>query len=392
MRVAIVGAGIGGVAAALFLRRHGVEVEVYEQAPQLTEVGAGIQLGPNGAKLLHRAGLEERLRQVAVQPQSAWNFRRWDDGRVLFSQQLGPMAIEHFGAPYYVIHRADLLDVLASQLPKEIIHLGQRCIDARQDEDGVELVFQTGLRVRADVVIGADGIHSVIRERIVQPTPPTFSRLCAYRGLVPIEKTPLAGQPPAVTIWLGPYRHFVHYPVSGGRLLNFVAVVPSEEWTVESWSADGSVEELKAEFAGWHSQVGAIIDALESVKRWALYDREPLPTWTSGRMTLLGDAAHPMLPFFAQGAVQAIEDAVVLAACLKDADAASAPAALQRYETIRRPRAVRVQQLSRVRGKMYHLPDGPEQEQRDQELAQSDPLRTYAWLYAHDVEQEVTAA
>src|SRR5690606_14130699 len=144
-----------------------------------------------------------------------------------------------------------LLDVLASQLPKEIIHLGQRCVDARQDEDGVELVFQTGLRVRADVVIGADGIHSVIRERIVQPTPPTFSRLCAYRGLVPIEKTPLAGQPPALTIWLGPYRHFVHYPVSGGRLLNFVAVVPSEEWTVESWSADGSVEELKAEFAGW---------------------------------------------------------------------------------------------------------------------------------------------
>ncbi|MFS8665991.1 MAG: FAD-dependent monooxygenase [Limnochordales bacterium] len=392
MRVAVVGAGIGGVAAALFLRRQGIEVDVYEQAPALTEVGAGIQLGPNGAKLLHRVGLEARLREVAVQPQTAWNFRRWQDGRVLFSQELGARAMEQFGAPYYVIHRADLLDALASQVPREMIHLGQRCVDVRQDDDGVELTFASGLKVRADVVIGADGIHSVIRDKIVQPTPPTFSKLCAYRGLVPIEKTPVAGQPPSVTIWLGPHRHFVHYPVSGGRLLNIVAVVPSEEWAVESWSADGRVEDLQAEFEGWHPQLAGIIGALESVKRWALYDREPLAKWTFGRITLLGDAAHPMLPFFAQGAVQAIEDAAVLAACLKHADAHSAPEALERYEAVRRPRAVRVQQLSRMRGKEYHLPDGPEQERRDRELAESDRLRTYAWHCAHDGEREVDAA
>lgn len=386
MRVAIIGAGIGGLVTALYLRRGGIEATVYEQAPRLLAVGAGIQIGPNAYRLLARIGLDAHLRKTAVLPEVAWEFRRWSDGRVLFQQPMRRLAEDMFGAPYCVAHRADLLDGLVYELPSEQLRLDHRCMALRQRPEGVELTFDNGEVITADVVIGADGIHSVVRDAILPATPAHFSGLAAYRGLVPIEDTPIANQAPRVTIWMGPEKHLVHYPVSGGTLLNYVGIVPARGWDVESWSAEGDVDEAVSEFAGWHETVTSVVGAAKQIKRWALYDREPLHTWTVGRVGLLGDAAHPMLPFFAQGAAQAIEDAVVLAKCLEGATTGTVPDALRKYQEIRMPRAQRVQQQSRQRGDQYHFPDGPEQMDRDAQLAKSDPLRDYAWLYNFDAE------
>jgi salicylate hydroxylase len=208
--------------------------------------------------------------------------------------------------------------------------------------------------------------------------------LCAFRCLVPAEKAPEMALRPVQTLWLGPGRHFVHYPISGARLVNVVAIVPAGDWRTESWTADGDIPELLAEFQGWDDRVRQLIVSATSTKRWAMYDRDPLERWTDGRITLLGDAAHAMLPFFAQGAAQAIEDAVVLAGCLQGADACSVPERLRRYESLRRPRTSQVQVMSRGREMRNHLPDGPEQRQRDRQLASGDPLRDSGWLYGPD--------
>jgi len=196
---------------------------------------------------------------------------------------------------------------------------------------------------------------------------------------------------PVQTLWLGPERHFVHYPISAGTLVNLVAIVPAGDWRNESWTAEGAVDDLRAEFAGWDPRLHQLIDAATETKRWALFDRSPLARWTAGRVSLLGDAAHPMLPFFAQGSAQAFEDAVVLSGCLAGADAATAPQALQRYERIRRPRASEVQLMSRGREVRNHLPDGPAQQERDAQLASGDPLRQSAWLYGHDLHADLQA-
>src|SRR5690606_5344227 len=253
-----------------------------------------------------------------------------------------------------------------------------------QDEARVVLHFESGEEESFDGVVGADGIHSRVRDHVVPPVPPRFSGLAAYRGLVPIERTPAVDEPPKVTIWVGPHKHLVHYPVSGGTKLNYVAVVPARGMATESWTQPGSVEEAVAEFAGWHEDVTQVVGAADDLRQWALYDRGPISHWSEGRVTLLGDAAHPMLPFFAQGAAQAIEDGCALAACLAGVATADLPMAFQRYERVRKPRAVKVQQLSRQRGLEYHLPDGPEQEERDRQLAASDPLGANAWLYQFD--------
>lgn len=397
-RIAIVGGGIGGLATALALRRVGIGADVFEMAPELREVGAGIQIGPNTVRLLQRFGLGERLREVAVCPEVVWEYRRWDDGSVLFQQTFGDKDAAVFGASYYVIHRADLLDLLAEAVPDGDVHLGRRLTGVAQDGEGVELSFEDGSREYADLVVGCDGIRSTVRDVVVEPTPPRFSGLCCYRGLIPIDEAPELAKREAVTVWLGPGRHFVHYPIAAGRLVNFVATVPAGEWREESWTAPGRVEDLAAEYADWHEQVRRVIDAVGETNRWALYDREPLDRWSDGRIVLLGDAAHAMIQFFAQGAGQAIEDAVVLAGCLRGADLTdteAVTAALGRYEAIRRPRATKVQQLSRTRGEAWpkgegwHLSDGPEQRERDRRFAEADPLRSNAWLYGHDVEQDL---
>jgi salicylate hydroxylase len=246
--------------------------------------------------------------------------------------------------------------------------------------------------VGVDVAIGADGIHSAVRAAVAPEAEARFSGLCAFRCLVPAEQAPAMALRPVQSLWLGPGRHFVHYPISAGRLVNVVAIVPAGDWRTESWTAQGQVADLAAAFAGWDKRVLQLIHSASDTRRWALYDRQPLDRWSQGQVSLLGDAAHAMLPFFAQGAAQAVEDAVVLAGCLRGATRDKAAAALQRYEAIRRPRASEVQLMSRGREVRNHLPDGPEQEQRDVELARGDPLRQSAWLYGHDVEAALSAA
>jgi salicylate hydroxylase len=390
IRVAIVGGGIGGLAAALFLRRAGLhDVAVFEQAPELREIGAGIQVAPNAVRLLRRLGLADALAAVAVRLEGGWEFRRWQDGRVLFSQPMGVEAERRFGEPYYVVHRGHLLDLLRAAVPAAWIRLDHRCTAVAEQDDAVLLRFANGESARADALIGADGIHSVIHDAILPPEKATFSGLSAYRALVPAAQAPEIAHRPVTTLWLGPERHLVHYPVSAGREINLVSCNPAGDWREESWTAEGSVEDLAAEFAGWDPCVQQLIAGVSETKQYAFYDRDPLAHWTRGRVALMGDAAHPMLPFLAQGASQAIEDAAVLAGCLREAAAESVAPALARYEALRRERASRVQAASRESRHHHHLPDGEEQRRRDAAMAGEDPVGHNAWIYGHDVEQDL---
>jgi salicylate hydroxylase len=393
LRIAIVGGGLGGLAAALFLREAGLDATVYEQDPELREVGAGIVVSPNMARPLAALGLAHELERVAVRLEAAWEFRRWKDGRVLSVQPMGEECESLYGAHCYVAHRADLLAMFQRALPASALCLDRRCLEINQDEREAELSFVSragrNTKVTADVVVGADGIHSVVRQAVAPKIDARFSGLCAFRCLVPAGKAPETALRPVQTLWLGPGHHFVHYPISGGRLVNIVAIGPAGAWRTESWMADGEISDLIAEFEGWDDRVRQLIVSASSTKRWAMYDRDPLERWTAGRISLLGDAAHAMLPFFAQGAAQAIEDAVALARCLQNADRDSVPQALERYEGIRRPRTNQVQVMSRGREVQNHLPDGPERRRRDAELAEGDPLRESAWLYGYDLEADL---
>ena len=393
MRIVIVGGGIGGLAAALFLRRAGLDATVYEQAKEAREVGAGIVVAPNMVRLMAKLGLAAGLAEFAVKLEAAWEFRRWQDGRVLFVQQMGEACERLYAANCYVAHRADLLALFQQAVPQDVLRLDQRCVEVRQDERGasVKLASRDGREttVSADVVVGADGIHSIARQAVAPEINARFSGLCAFRCLVPAERAPDIARRPVQTLWLGPGHHLVHYPISSGKLVNLVAFAPAGDWRSESWTADGRLEDLIAEYRGWDERVCELIRSATETRRWAMYDRDPLERWTRGRVTVLGDAAHAMLPFFAQGAAQAIEDAFVLAECLRGATPPEAPERLQRYEAIRRPRATQVQLMSRGREIKNHLPDGPEQAQRDRDLASGNPLRDSAWLYGHDVTTDV---
>lgn len=389
--IAVVGGGIGGLAAAAFLHRAGVPATVYEQAPALGELGAGLVVAPNAARLLRRLPTESGLERAGVALESGWEFRRWADGSVLFAQQLGEVCTRRYGEHTWTMHRTDLLEVLRSAVPAEAIKPGRRCTGATQDADGVTLSFSSGHPVRADVVVAADGIHSVLREHVTTASPPRESGLCAWRSMVPAEAAPAMARRPVQTLWLGHRHHLVHYPVSAGRLVNVVAFSPAGPGEVESWSAVGEVADFAAEFAGWDPRVGELIAAADHVGRWAVRDHAPLPGWVKGRIALLGDAAHPMLPFYAQGAGQAIEDAAALAVCLSTGPW-DPPAALARYERLRMPRATRVQEASRGRIGHHHLPDGPGQRARDAEFAGEDPLSHNDWIYAYDAEHAAAAA
>jgi salicylate hydroxylase len=390
MRIIVIGAGIGGLAAALTLGRSGFEVQLFEQASVLREIGAGVQISPNATRILGRLGLEEPLRRFGVRPRAVV-IHRWADGHVIVRQPLAGACERDFGAPYYHFHRAELLDVLSAAVPEGVLHLDHRCVGLIQHGDRVEVQFHNGATADADVVVGADGIHSTVREATLGPESPRFSGHVAYRGLVPAARIADLGIELVASSWWGPNHHFVHYFVgAGARYLNWVAITPGE-WRIESWTARGEVADALKEFEGWHPQVRAIIGSVDATNLWALYDRDPLPRWTVGRVTLMGDAAHAMLPYMAQGAVQAIEDAAVLAKCLEQADAHDADAALRRYEQTRKPRASRCQEGSRRNGVMYHLADGEDQRNRDANLASATtaPLpQNAAWLYGHDVEAE----
>ena len=390
-RIAVVGGGIGGLAAAAFLRRAGLAATVYEQAAALGEVGAGLVVAPNAARLLRRLPSAPGLDRAGVALEAGWEFRRWADGTVLFVQRLGDACVRRYGEHTWTMHRADLLEMLRSAIPDEAVKLGRRCTGVTQDAGGVTLTFSSGAPVRADVVVAADGIHSVLREHVTAASPPRESGLCAWRSLVPASGAPAFARRPVQTLWLGYRHHLVHYPVSGGRLVNLVAFSPARPGAVESWSAVGQAADLAAEFAGWDPRLGEFIAAAGHVGRWSVLDRAPLPRWVNGRIALLGDAAHPMLPFYAQGAGQAIEDAAALAACLA-AGPWDPPAALARYEKVRLPRASQVQEASRGRIPHHHLPDGPEQLARDAAFADEDPLSHNDWIYAYDAEHAAAAA
>ena len=387
MRVGIAGGGLGGLSAALFLLRAGVgEVRVFERRRSLAEIGAGIQIAPNAVRLLQRLGLGEALRDVAVPFEVAWEFRRWEDGRVLFSQTFGAEGEARFGAPYLAVHRAQLMYVLAEAVPPGVVELGHEVTGLDDDR----FVFAGGsLSEPFDVLVGADGIHSVVRGAIAGPGSPQFTGLAAYRALVPAEEAPEFARRPVCSIWLGPRRHFVHYPVSAGEQVNLVTANPAGDWREESWTAPGTVPDFLSQFAGWDASVLQLIGAARETRRYAFYAREPITSWVSGRVALLGDAAHPMLPFFAQGAGQAIEDGAVLAGCLRGVSASEVPAALTRYESLRVQRATRVQRMSGERREHHHMDDGPDQVARDAELISQDPASVNEWLYGHDVERDL---
>ena len=359
---------------------------MYEQASELREVGAGLVVAPNAARLLRRLGVLPAFEKRAVRLETGWEFRRWEDGTILSAEDLAASCQRMFGEHTYTAHRADLLEILKTIIPNGWLRLSARLVSLSAHDDGVELRFASGQTASADVVIGADGIHSVVRGFVASPAPPVYSGLCAFRALVPTEKAPSFAVRPAQTLWLGPDHHLVHYPVSAGRFVNLVAFAPAGDYTTESWTATATVSEFLAEFDGWDPRLADLIGAPGTPGRWALLDRAPLPSWSRGPVTLLGDAAHPMFPFFAQGAAQALEDGAVLARCLAAAgSSADWPAALAEYEALRRPRTTRLQEVSHARAHANHLPDGPEQEARDASFAAADPLAANAWIYGYDV-------
>jgi salicylate hydroxylase len=382
MRVAIVGGGIGGVAAANALLQKGIDVGVYEQAPQLKEVGAGVAIHPNGVRMLRRLGFGDELVRFGARwtdPQF-----RHPDGRLIapFWPASEAERIEVYG-----MHRADLLQMFVDRLPPEVIHVGYRCVGFEQRADEAVVVFENGVRVGADVVVGADGIHSTLQQYVTPPPPPLPSGSVAYRGIITAASVGWpAGQ---MRNWLGPGKHFLVFPVRANQLLNYVGFVATTAQTRESWSAPGDPAALAREFVGWDPLVEEILAQVETCFWWGLYDREPLPKWTNGRLTLLGDAAHPMLPHVGQGANQAIEDGVALATILAQVGSEFAPRALQLYERVRREHAARVQMSSRTNGARY---DSASRDLTARDRQLSNQARDRAWMWDADAESEAIAA
>jgi salicylate hydroxylase len=367
LRVAIVGGGIGGLSAALALHQAGAQVRVYEQAPELGDIGAGVALHRNSQRVLDRLGLSEDVGRRASLLSEFHFFTR--DGTVVSRETFGPESSQ------LGLHRADLVAVLAHALPTGVVRTGHRCVHFSQDDGSATVAFDNGVSVRADVVLAADGIHSGLQRYVVEPTAPVFSGVVAYRGLIPVARLP--EWPVGLVTWGGSGKHFVAYPVRAGQLINYVGFVPADDQMGELWSAPGDPEVLAAAFADWTPQVRRLLSQVETTIKWGLYDRDPLPRWTHGRLTLLGDAAHPTLPHMGQGANQAIEDAMALAILLRGVGPADAPAALMRYQALRRDHTARVQQNARVNGLRFDS---------------ARPLSlNHSWVRDYDVEKEALA-
>jgi salicylate hydroxylase len=379
IRAAIIGGGISGLCAANALIRRGIDVTVYEQAPALGEVGAGVFTYPNALRPLERMGLAEAFAQVGAKVGSGSEYYRMDGtvvGKVLTTDSSGWNGM-------YGMHRADLLDALAAALPPGAIRTGHRCVEFEQSAVVARLKFANGETAEADVVIAADGIQSTLQKYINEPRPPEYSGSRAYRGLVARDKLP-DWRDEAHQVWMGDGKHFMVFPVRSGRLLNYVGFVPTRNETVESWSAVGDRDELAASFAGWDPRVVGLLEQVETCFWWGLYDRKPLAAWTKGRLVLLGDAAHAMLPHLGQGANQAIEDGVALAVLLEGRDSTEVVDVLPQYEKFRRVRTDLIQAEARQNGLRY---DSKYQslEQRDREIANSAAFRKS--LYDYDVEK-----
>jgi salicylate hydroxylase len=349
--IVLIGAGIGGLTAALALQRHGFKVTVYEQAPQLGEVGAGLTLSPNATHALCAIGLSDALAKKASRParQAVLHYRT---GQVLVEQERGDLPRQQYGADYYQIHRADLHAMLAEAVTANdpsAIRLNHTFVGLNQSRALVDVAFANGATTKADVVIGCDGIKSEVRAALWGKVPPRFTGNIAWRGLVPIDRLPKGFKiEPASAAAVGAKHSMARYLIRDGTLLNYVAFAEKSGWEVESWSVRSEVSELLAEFHDWHESFRTFLAATppELCFKWALHDRDPLPQWTKGRVTLLGDAAHPMLPFLGMGAATGIEDAVVLARAFQAAPRIDE--ALARYETARRERATMIQLASRA--------------------------------------------
>jgi salicylate hydroxylase/6-hydroxynicotinate 3-monooxygenase len=347
LNVAIIGAGMGGLAAAAALRKVGIGVTVYEQARQFARLGAGIQVGCNAMKVLRGLGLEQRMRKQSFYPRS-WNNRDWRTGEIKFDMIFGESAEAKFGAPYLLAHRGDLHAALASAVPEQCLRLNHKLAGLDEAADGVRLTFADGVTAMADAVVGADGVHSLVRDILFDTPPVSYTGRIAYRTTYPAAL--LNGEKiDDCTKWWGEDRHIVIYYVKPDRSeIYLVTSQPEPEFRIESWSAKGDVHELRKAFAGFDRQVEQVLAACPDVHKWAIVDREALDRWADGKVTLLGDACHPMTPYMAQGAAMAIEDAAVLSRCLDGVDRDGVANAFRRFEATRKERASRVQATSRA--------------------------------------------
>jgi len=382
--VMIAGAGLGGLAAAACLLKKGFKVRVFEQAAQLGEIGAGVQQSANSAKVLYDLGLRDALEKVAVKPQT-YEFRRFDTGELMHAIPFAGKHLEQHGAPYYHIHRADLHQILVDcvrALDPHCITLNARATGYSESADGVTLKLADGATARGDVLIGADGIKSAIRAQIVGEVPVTYTGYVAWRLTVPRDKLPADLMDIVGQVWCGPKNHCVVYWLRRGEILNWVGCPERSAWEDESFTQRRPWDELKADYTGWHPKIQAILDATDKNEcyRWALNNRAPVKNWSTARATLLGDAAHPTLPFMAQGACMAIEDGAVLARALEGAG--SITEGLQLYQRNRVDRTARIVNESTDHGGLYHMTDAAQM--REAFTKRNIAKERAEWLFNYD--------
>ena len=388
LRVAIVGAGIGGLSLALALRERGLQAQVFEQAPELTEIGAAIALSANGLREYARLGLTDELAAASAVP-TELIYRHWRTGDRIAAHPVGTenAYADRFGAPFFGIHRADLQKTLSAAVGVENVHLGCRLVSIAEQPGSVVLEFANGRVEHADLVVAADGVRSTARRWVTGADDAVYSGTSAFRGLVPVESLPSLPDPQAIQFWMGPDAHLLHYAIgAAGDVVNFFAVVETPRlWLPESTVTEVHEETPVASFRGWHPAVTEMIKAAASPIRWGLFVVRPLLHWYRGRVVLLGDSAHGMLPHHGQGANTSIEDAFALAALLAEAKPDGLDAALARYQALRRARTRKIQRSAWVTSTLLHLPDGPAADARDDKVARFP--QEFGWIHEYDMQQ-----
>ena len=386
--VLIAGAGLGGLTAALTLIQRGHRVRVFEQAAELREVGAGVQIGSNGSRLLIALGLREAMERVVCVP-AGREFRLWSTGQRWRAFDLGESAVQRFGAPYWMVHRGDFHAVLLDAVRKAdpgAIRTGNACVGFEQDGTQATVLLENGETATGDVLIGSDGVHSRIRQQMFGDGKAEFTGIMAWRGLVPMERLPEHQRQLVGNNWIGVGGHVVTYPLRRGEILNFVAVIERDDWRVESWTVPGTTEECLRDLAPWHEDVKTIARNIDIPFKWALLGREPLDHFADGRVCVMGDAAHPTLPFLAQGANMALEDAIVVARCLEAYD--DVADALRHYEIARLTRTAAIVRGSADNTKRFHNPALGDAAGAaayvDREFQPEKVAQRYDWLYEYD--------